>query len=162
MVELHVYQNVLIPCTIHVPLNRQLKTTVCCPWLSEQMLCSDHRSQIYGYEQLLQSGCRSLHDLELSELTSTRKYQLQYMYNAWQVPICHTCLIVSTHNHHTCLSVLTTTIQHTDSKNNIPVLEHWGGQSWMKCSLHFEYGYKGALATRRGCVVAIWSHSCCI
>ena len=35
MVELHVYQNVLIPCTIHVPLNRQLKTTVCCPWVNK-------------------------------------------------------------------------------------------------------------------------------
>ena len=49
-----------------------------------------------------------------------------------------------------------------DSKNDILALEHWGGQSWVTRSLYFEYGYKAALAARRGCVVAIWSHSCCI
>ena len=58
--------------------------------------------------------------------------------------------LVSTHNHHTYLSLLTITIhackyvywQHIDSKNNVPALEHWGGgfrAGWhVRCTLNMD------------------------
>jgi len=114
MVELHVYQNMLLSCTIPVPVNRQLKTTVCCPWVRHTGM-NNYSSQAVGHCMTWNFQSWLLKE-SINCSTCAMHGKCQYAIHAYKYS------------------------QHTDSKNNIPVLEHWGVRAgWhVRCTLNMD------------------------